>query len=63
MSLLAGEWGRAMAHDEIKYPDGSRFRPERFLKDDGQFNDDNRVLAYGFGRHCVQLSLFPKSPT
>ena len=36
MSLLTREWGRAMTHDEMKYPDGSKFRPERFLKDDGQ---------------------------
>lgn len=56
MSLLTDEWGRAMTHDEMKYPDGSKFRPERFLRDDGQLNDDDRVLAYGFGRRYVQSS-------
>lgn len=54
MSLLTREWGRAMTHDEMKYPDGSKFRPERFLKDDGQLNNDNKTLTYGFGRRCVQ---------
>jgi cytochrome P450 len=39
-----------MAHDENVYPEPFSFKPERFLNVDGTLNDDNRVLAYGFGR-------------
>lgn len=44
---------RAMGHDEKKYPDPSTFNPERFLDESGNINDDDRILAYGFGRRCV----------
>ncbi|KAJ3505894.1 hypothetical protein NLJ89_g7173 [Agrocybe chaxingu] len=44
----------AMTHDEEKYADPHEFKPERFLDENGQLNDDARVLAYGFGRRaCV----------
>jgi len=44
----------AMTHDERNYPDGFKFHPERFLTPDGQLNDDDKILAYGFGRRvCV----------
>jgi cytochrome P450 len=39
-----------MTHDEEVYSDPFSFKPERFLGSDGQLNDDNRILAYGFGR-------------
>ncbi|CAA7263090.1 unnamed protein product [Cyclocybe aegerita] len=30
------------------------FMPERFFKDNGELDDDDRILAYGFGRRiCV----------
>ncbi|KDR73078.1 hypothetical protein GALMADRAFT_252519 [Galerina marginata CBS 339.88] len=44
----------AMTHDETIYPEPMRFKPERFLTTGGQLNDDDKVLAYGFGRRvCV----------
>ena len=43
----------AMTHDENVYPDPFTFKPERFFNSDGTLNDDNRVLAYGFGRRSV----------
>ncbi|KAF8973003.1 cytochrome P450 [Flammula alnicola] len=44
----------AMTHDEEFYPDPFNFKPERFFDLDGKLNDDDRVLAYGFGRRvCV----------
>ena len=46
--VFANIW--AMAHDENVYPDPFTFKPERFLNVDGSLNDDNRILAYGFGR-------------
>jgi cytochrome P450 len=46
--VFANIW--AMTHDENVYPDPFAFKPERFLNADGTLNDDNRVLAYGFGR-------------
>ncbi|PPQ72833.1 hypothetical protein CVT26_003342 [Gymnopilus dilepis] len=44
----------AMTHDEDVYPEASKFKPERFLDENGYLKDDMRVLAYGFGRRiCV----------
>jgi cytochrome P450 len=43
----------AMTHDENVYPDPFTFKPERFFDADGKLNDDNRVLAYGFGRRSA----------
>ena len=45
----------AMTHDPNVYPDPFTFKPERFLNEDGKSNDDNRVLAYGFGRRLLFL--------
>lgn len=45
-----------MTHDETKYPDPYTFNPERFLSESGKINDDDRILAYGFGRRCVPTS-------
>ncbi|KAF9553649.1 cytochrome P450 [Agrocybe pediades] len=50
--VLPNIW--AMNHDEQKYAEPFNFRPERFIDDSGQLNDDSRILAYGFGRRvCV----------
>ncbi|KAJ6576429.1 cytochrome P450 [Mycena vulgaris] len=44
----------AMTHDESIYPEPERFNPDRFFTADGKLNDDNTVLAFGFGRRiCV----------
>ncbi|TFK75087.1 cytochrome P450 [Pluteus cervinus] len=46
--IMANIW--AMTRNEKKYPEPELFRPERFLNPDGTLNDDDRVLAFGFGR-------------
>ncbi|PPQ81933.1 hypothetical protein CVT25_013781 [Psilocybe cyanescens] len=44
----------AMTHDEEVYPDPFTFKPERFFDAEGNLNNDDRILAYGFGRRvCV----------
>ncbi|KAF9553642.1 cytochrome P450 [Agrocybe pediades] len=51
-SIFANVW--AMGRDESRYPDPYSFKPERFLDESGQINDDDRILAFGFGRRvCV----------
>ncbi|KAF8957569.1 cytochrome P450 [Flammula alnicola] len=51
-TVLGNIW--AMTHDEDVYPDPYSFKPERFLDATGNLNDDNRILAYGFGRRtCI----------
>jgi cytochrome P450 len=50
--IIPNVW--AMTNDETKYPEPRRFLPERFLTSEGAINDDNAVLAFGFGRRiCV----------
>lgn len=39
-----------MTHDEDVYEDPFEFEPERFFNADGSLNDDDRILAFGFGR-------------
>ncbi|PPQ87341.1 hypothetical protein CVT25_002091 [Psilocybe cyanescens] len=51
-AVFANIW--AMTHDEAVYPDAFSFKPERFFDEEGVLNDDDRILAYGFGRRiCV----------
>ncbi|KAF8900234.1 cytochrome P450 [Gymnopilus junonius] len=48
-----GPQGEAMLHDEKYYPEPSIFRPERFLREDGQLSSEVRDpgdIAFGFGR-------------
>lgn len=48
---------RAMTHDDEIYPDPDVFKPERFFNKDGTLNDDDHVLAYGFGRRYSSLNV------
>lgn len=43
-------WNRAMAHDEVTYPNPDAFRPERFFDKNGKLNDEDLIIAYGFGK-------------
>ncbi|KAF7346382.1 O-methylsterigmatocystin oxidoreductase [Mycena sanguinolenta] len=51
-TLFGNIW--AMTRDESIYPDPERFNPDRFFTTDGKLNDDDTILAFGFGRRiCV----------
>ncbi len=39
-----------MTRNEVDYPEPGKFKPERFIDEDGNLTDDDRVLAYGFGK-------------
>ncbi|KAF8880411.1 cytochrome P450 [Infundibulicybe gibba] len=41
----------AMTRDESIYKDPDSFQPERYFED-GELNNDNTVLAFGFGKRC-----------
>jgi cytochrome P450 len=47
---------RAMTHDESVYPEPFAFKPERFFDNNGELDDDNKILAYGFGRRYLPSS-------
>jgi len=46
-----------MTHDERVYPEPFAFKPERFFDNNGDLNDDDRILAYGFGRRYIAYFL------
>lgn len=48
---------RAMAHDEAVYPNPDEFKPERYLDKNGCLNDNERVLAFGFGRRSAGIGV------
>ncbi|KAF9265964.1 cytochrome P450 [Marasmius fiardii PR-910] len=47
-AVLSNVW--AMTRDESVYPDPESFLPERFLTEEGTCNDDQMLVAFGFGR-------------
>ncbi|KAK7048377.1 O-methylsterigmatocystin oxidoreductase [Favolaschia claudopus] len=51
-TVMANIW--AMTRDESVYTDPEHFNPDRFFTADGKVNDDDTILAFGFGRRiCV----------
>ena len=56
---------RAVLHDPEAYPEPDKFKPERFLDEDGTVRDDPMLsLVFGAGkricpgRHLVEATLF-----
>ncbi|KAJ7132978.1 cytochrome P450 [Mycena filopes] len=47
-AVIPNTW--AMTRDESIYPDAERFNPDRFFTEEGKLNDDDLVMAFGFGR-------------
>ncbi|KAF7365161.1 O-methylsterigmatocystin oxidoreductase [Mycena venus] len=47
-TVISNIW--AMTRDESVFPEPNRFNPDRFFTADGKLNDDDTVLAFGFGR-------------
>ncbi|TFK74225.1 cytochrome P450 [Pluteus cervinus] len=54
--VISNIW--AMNRDEAEYPEPERFIPERFLDNTGNLTDDDRVLAYGFGKRICSGRYF-----
>lgn len=46
-----------MTRDENKYKDAHKFNPDRYFTADGELNNDDTILTFGFGRRCVLILL------
>ncbi|KAI0278784.1 cytochrome P450 [Russula aff. rugulosa BPL654] len=62
-SMIANAW--AILHDPEAYPEPDKFKPERFLNEDGTVRDDPMLsLVFGIGRricpgrHLVESTVF-----
>jgi cytochrome P450 len=42
-----------MTHEENVYPDPFMFKPERFFDENGKLKEEDRILAFGFGRRYL----------
>ena len=48
-------------HDPVHFPEPHRFKPERFLDEQGHFTGHDRVIPFGLGRRlCLGISLADK---
>ncbi|KAF8872237.1 cytochrome P450 [Infundibulicybe gibba] len=51
-TIFANIW--AMTHDENTHKNPDQFQPERYFDSQGNLNDDDAILTFGFGRRvCV----------
>ena len=48
-----------MTHEESVYPDPFTFKPERFFDENGKLKDEDRILAFGFGRRYLSSTTIP----
>ncbi|KAN0078124.1 Cytochrome P450 [Tylopilus felleus] len=48
IAVVVNAWG--IAHDEVTYPEPFKFKPERFIKEDGTFIENAFPFGFGFGR-------------
>jgi len=46
--VISNIW--AMTRNEAIYPEPDRFNPDRFFTAEGDLNDDDTILTFGFGR-------------
>ena len=63
--VYLSEMLRAILHDPEAYPEPDKFKPERFLNEDGTVRDDPMLsLVFGIGkricpgRHLVDATIF-----
>jgi len=61
-TVVLNAWG--IAHDELTYPEPFKFKPERFIMEDGTFIENDFPFAFGLGRricpgqHVADASLW-----
>ncbi|TFK74827.1 cytochrome P450 [Pluteus cervinus] len=59
--VIGNIWG--ISHDPLAYDNPNDFRPERFLDATGHLNNDEKVVAFGFGRRICVGQHFASSTT